>query len=394
VRAPGFHEIASGEFGTFVLMGRSSGEPVMVNGAEVVPSSDEHDDGLIQLDHVGKAVNGRVFRSRNAHPPFVIGSADALVGVDSVSLGAKGAFATFPAGTTIPVDGNVFALTRTASGRVWVAGTHWGDDRGSQKCDRKSFLGRRNANGSVEMVACELVWRAFQLAAAGDDVVFCGSHFGGTVEIGDKKVTGKTFLARIGGDGTVRWVRAINEVGYSSCDDLVVTSDGDIVAGGTAVEDADFTPGAIAKGVKGKDDPGGGTLSALWLARYAGDGTRRWGRLIGETILGDHPSLAADRDGNAILVAAITGPLDLGHGPVGPDGAVMAATIDRDAKVRGMLVAHGGAYSARGAVDPANGLLFGFSTSDPVKVAGMTIQPPGKTPVAAVVRVPLPLPAP
>ena len=76
------------------------------------------------------------------------------------------------------------------------------------------------------------------------------------------------------------------------------------------------------------------------------------------------------------------------------DIAVMAATIDRDAKVRGMLVAEGGASGPRVAVDAANGLLFGFSTSDPVRVAGITVKPPGKTPIAVVVRVPLPLPAP
>lgn len=192
-------------------------------------------------------------------------------------------------------------------------------------------------------------------------------------------IQAQTFLARISGNGDVRWLRAINEIGQSSCDDVVVTSDGDIVAVRTARDNADFTEGAIAKGIKEKPHSGG-SGSTLWLARYAGDGTRRWGRAIGETLLGDQPSLAADRDGNVVLAAAIMDPLDLEPRPVGPDGAVMVATIDRDAKVLGMLVALGGAYAPRAAVDAGNGVVFGFSTIKVVKVAGMTIQPATGTP--------------
>ena len=131
-------------------------------------------------------------------------------------------------------------------------------------------------------------------------------------------------------------------------------------------------------------------MLGLWLARCAG--TRRWARRIGETILGDRPSLAADHDGNVTFAAAIMHPLDLGHGRIGPDCAVMVATIDRDAQVRGMLVAKGGASRPRAAVDPDNGVVFGFTTSDPVTVAGMKIEPPRGSDVAVVVRVPLPLP--
>ncbi len=389
-----FHTIASGELSTFVLVARSKGEPLTVNGTEVLANDDARGDGLLQFDTAGKVTNARVFWTGTGQPPFVVGKTDALVGIQSAPDEGD-VVATFPSGATVPIDGSIHALTRTASGAVWTAGVLWHNeakDYGGD-CYNQSFLAQRNATGTFELVACGFLWRSMSLAAVGDDIVFCGSHIAGEVEIGDKKISAGSFLARIGPGRAVRWLRAINELGATLCEDLVVTSDGDIVAAGTAGDNADFTEGAIAKGIAEKPFRGF-RGSDLWLARYAADGTRRWGRTIGETILGDHPSLTADREGNAILTAAIMDPLDLGHGPVGPDGAVMAATIDRDAKVLGMLVAHGGAYSARGAVDAANGLLFGFSTSDPVKIAGMTFEPKGRVPVAVIVRVPLPLPPP
>lgn len=390
--------LASGPLGSVVVVQRDKGSPVVVNGNEVVAGRKEG-EAFVHLDAGGKPNSTHVFYTGRSGA-LAVGRKDVVVGVGSVSFTTKGAIATLPGGAMTAVDGNVGALARTESGDVWVAGNNWGseDPLSQGKCDRNSFLARRIGNRSAELVLCDVAWTRMQLASAGEDVVFCASQYSSEVEIGTTKLNARTFLARFGSDGALRWARAVNELGNTSCESVAVTSDGDIVAVGAGADNANFTEGAVAKGMSathGSDEHAVGTNvgTKLWLARFSGDGTRRWARAIGEVELGGRPTLDADRNGNALLAVSTTTVLDLGHGPVGPDGGVILASIDRDAKVTGLLKASGGG-DARAVVDAQNGVVFALILSAPASVAGFSFEPsPDGGYVVAIVRVPLPLPA-
>jgi hypothetical protein len=258
-------------------------------------------------------------------------------------------------------------------------------------CDQKTFLARTTPNG-IEAVDCEFLWAAMHLTALGEDVVMCAATIGGG-KIGGRAIEGSVFLARIRNDGTLAWVRYIAEVGDARCDDVVITSDGDIVASGVANKNVDFSEGAKARGVEAKSSGGSG-LTRLWLARFGADGTRRWVRPISTGVVGFSSDLDRDREGNVVLVSTVNSPLDLGDGPVGPDRNTIVATINREGHVTGML-ATDPVIQYRVAVDDQHGLVFVFETDDPIRVAGVAFEPPARgVEYVGVVRIPLPLPPP
>lgn len=386
-------DLASGPKGTFLVVSRVRGVAVIAAGKTVIEASTPEKYAAIQID--GPIAVGRPLPDEGV---LDVG-ADALVGLESVGIATDGAVMAFDTGAKTPVLGNIAAIVRTSSA-LWLGGSNWNDeDSLSQgRCDRKQFVARQT-RGQIEPVLCDGAWMSIELAAAGDDVIFCGSSILRDVEVGGTKLQAYSFLARIGADGNVRWVRAINELGHTSCEDVVVTSDGDVVAVGLAPANADFTEDAIAKGMKleGTDDFGGGTRvgSKLWLARFAGDGKRRWVRAVGDVGLAPDASLAADRQGNVLLATAVSERLDLGHGPVGPADGNLVAAIDRDANVTGLAVVTGDAYSLRVAVDTRDGLVLAFQLKKSASFAGVTVMSSKASEYATgVIRVPLPLPAP
>ncbi len=393
-KSSGVLALASGPIGTFVVSTRNSGASIVANGKELVASSAEEGSAYVQLDTKGNPIWGGVINATGLVPTLSVGNGDAVASIGLVSIAGKGAIATLPSKAMTPIDGNVLALSRTASGTIWLAGRDWGSDDplAMGKCDRSAFLARRVGTGAVEIVDCDRGgWTNMHVAALGEDVVMCasdGNKLGGTT------IEGQTFLARVGADGKLAWLRYINEVGDASCDDVVVTSDGDIVAAGVANENVDLSEGARAKGVKVASSGGMG-LDRLWLARYAGDGTRRWARVAAESIVGFSADIDADRSGNVLLATNIATSLDLGHGPIGPkDGSVLIATIDREANVTG-LVTTKGVNTERAVFDTQDGVVMVFASSAPISVAGVSFTPPAPgVESLAIVRVPLPLPKP
>jgi voltage-gated potassium channel Kch len=389
----GVQALASGPLGTFIVTTRQAGSAIAVNGKEVIASSGDEGNSVIQFDAMGKPIWSTTVSGQRIVDSVAVGSSDAVVGIRAVTAAAKGALVTLPSKELTPVNGNVATIARTASGTIWSAGRNWGSDDplSEGRCDGDAFLARTTANG-VEAVDCEFWWSVMHLAAVGEDVVMCAYALGGG-KIGGRALEGKLFLARIRNDGTLAWVRYIAEVGDAVCDDIVITSDGDIVASGVANKNVDFSEGAKARGVPVKSSGGSG-LDRLWLARFGADGTRRWVRPISTGVVGFSSDLDRDREGNVVLVSTVNSPLDLGDGPVGPDRNTIVATITLEGHVTGML-ATDPVLQYRVAVDDQHGLVFVFETDDPIRVAGVAFEPPVRgVEYVGVVRIPLPLPPP
>lgn len=384
--------LGSGPIGTFVAGTRYDGATIVVNGKELLASSADEGEAYVQLAPNGEPVRAMVIRGTGVPPSFSVGTSDAATSVGMVEIGAKGAIAMLPGKTTIPVDGNPTALARSASNVIWLAGRNWGSDDplATGRCDRHSFLARR-AKDSVDIVDCDSGWDSMHLAVLGEDAVMCAS--GGT-KIGGTEIEGTTFLARIGSDGKLKWLRYINEVGESVCEDVVVTSDGDVVATGKTNAMVDLSEGAKARGVKVPSSGGFGLgLDRLWLARYSGDGARRWARVIAESTVGFSADLDVD-GGNALLISGVATSFDLGHGPVGPkDGATLVLSIDRDANVNGALRFSEHPNTERIAVDGDHGLVVAFAASAPLTLAGVRFEGTSRE-YMGVIRIPLPLPKP
>lgn len=389
-KSTGVLGLGSGPMGTFVAGSRYDGAAIVVNGKELLASSTDEGEAYVQLAPNGDPVRAMVIRGTGVPPSFSVGTSDAAASVGMVEIGAKGAIAMLPGKTVIPVNGNPTTLARSASNVIWVAGRNWGSDDplATGRCDRRSFLARR-AKDSVDIVDCDSGWDSMHLAVLGEDAVMCAS--GGT-KIGGTEIEGSTFLARIGSDGKLKWLRYIDEVGDSVCEDVVVTSDGDVVATGKTNAMVDLSEGAKARGVK-VPSSGGGGLDRLWLARYSGDGARRWARVIAESTVGFSADLDVD-GGNALLISEVATSFDLGHGPVGPkDGSTLVLSIDRDANVNGVLRFSEHPNTEQIAVDGDHGLVVAFAASAPLTLAGVRFEGTSREYIG-VIRVPLPLPKP
>lgn len=397
------YDIVASTRGPLVTFARTPKVPILAGGKDLVPASDAGGIGLVQLAANGSPTSGGVVPTDSPDAPEVaVGDTDILVGVNaptsnfgtSTEVSHEGAAVfTFSApdkpSSAISIKGRITAIARTKAGTVWIGGPQWS---GGGDCEGKGFIARRDASGIVP-VLCADYWMEITLAAAGDDVIACGFSMQG-IEIGKVKAEGKTFLARLDAKGEPRWVRSITELGRTICSEIEVAPDGDIVAVGVADENADFTEGAVAKGIKLKPaDTGMGVGPDLWLARYSDSGERRFGRTVSTMLPGNAGSIAIDRDSNVLLVAPVRRPLDLGKGPIGPgDKDAVLASIDRAGNVRGILPIVGTSRSSV-AADPSGAIFLGVSLDADATVAGQPIAVPNKAAVA-IVRVPMPLPAP
>ncbi len=290
------------------------------------------------------------------------------------------------------VVGTIDDVTSTGDGKTWIAGASAARE---PKCDGHWFVAHSVGGAEFESSQCGNYWSGVRIRSVDDDVVLCMQQLGsakvGTVEISRRGAAG-VVLARIDPTGTPKWVRSVNDLGWASCSSIAVTPDGDIVVAGLASENADFTENAFAKGMKERpsDDA---SQDRLWIARYAGNGTRRWARdLVGK---GEPPSVAAGGDGIVVLTSELDEPIDLGNGPEGPGeraGRVGVVQLDDQGHSLGWVPIGREASDPRIAVDDQGGVILAVSITGETTIAGMKVTPePGAGVDVALLRFPPPV---
>jgi hypothetical protein len=135
---------------------------------------------------------------------------------------------------------------------------------------------------------------------------------------------GDVFVASFAPDGTYRWSRGFGGVNEDSGRGIAVASDGDVVVVGDVGGTFDFGNGTQVTAVAASSD--------AFVARWASDGTLRWGRHFGANS-GPTNSLRAvaiDGAGNVYSTGFYEGTVDFGRGPETASGTTNAVVLALD----------------------------------------------------------------
>jgi len=162
------------------------------------------------------------------------------------------------------------------------------------------------------------------LAVAVDSqgAVYVGGTFGGTVDFGDRSWTAlgqDGFLWALDPDGSPVWSRRIGGLGQDAVRKLAVG----------LLDDNVYLTGSFERRIDLGDGPlvsrGG---SDVMVAGYLNDGELAWSHSYGtadDAELGY--GIGVDIMGRLVVLAGTAGSLDLGRGPIGPEGSRVAALI-------------------------------------------------------------------
>ena len=109
------------------------------------------------------------------------------------------------------------------------------------------------------------------------------------------------FVARTAADGSVLWAQRFN----GNANAVRALPDGDVIVGGSFRSFEGVQPPRVAVG----------RTDAI-VVRYGPDGTVRWATSFGGTDVDDVRGVAVDPSGRVYVVGSVTGPVDLGQGPL------------------------------------------------------------------------------
>ncbi len=172
-----------------------------------------------------------------------------------------------------PADERLYGVAALPDGGVLTAGYTRGnlDGKHAGNASDDPFVARLGADGSVRWVTQfgvpGVADRAYGLTATPDGggyvVGYTKGALGGA-NAGDKDA----FVARVAPDGTIMWVSQLGGTGEDKAFGVAADATGVYVVGGTPAG----LPGAAPLG--GMDG---------WIARYGADGTRQWVSTVGGT---------------------------------------------------------------------------------------------------------------
>jgi hypothetical protein len=272
-----------------------------------------------------------------------------------------------------------------SAGRTYVAGTTLGPWGGPSDGRAAWFVQKLDPTGALEWVTrlgpvgAETAG-GVALAADGDVLVtgLAPGPGSGGLAAGDE-----VFLARVGPDGTVRWVRQYESPYFPSVSGAAVDAAGNVYVAGTSYKwtpllakfDADgdeiwwtadygAVGGYITNGIA--VDPYGDVVLAggywdgwraqAFVAKFDGDGVNRWMQVFAPDEGASASGVAVDDTGYASVAGTAAGTI----GGPDPDAAVYVATFDGDG--HSVRIRRLGPDSVRHppsiAVDPAGSLLL------------------------------------
>ncbi|APR80130.1 Hypothetical protein A7982_05477 [Minicystis rosea] len=153
------------------------------------------------------------------------------------------------------------------------------------------------------------------VAVDGTGAAIVTGQFAGTIDFGGGALTSAggtdVFLAKFDAGGTPVWSKIFgNSVAQLATDVTIVPGSNDIVISGYMVGSIDF---------------GGGTLTSagsndLFVARFGPDGSYKWGKVFGNASAQVATSVAAQTNGDVVLVGYFQGGMDFGPGPLSTAG--------------------------------------------------------------------------
>lgn len=218
--------------------------------------------------------------------------------------------------------------------------------------------------------------------ASSGDVVVLGT-FAGTIDLGDgPRVSaglGDVFVASYRASGALRWSRRF---GTSLADlgcRVVSDGQGNVYVTGLVRGAVDFGGGQLPN-VGGAD---------IFLASYAADGSYRWAKILGDSLLNTGLDIASDGADNVYLSARFTDGADLGGGRL--DGAggfdIALASYDPAGAHRWSMAfgSDGNDTATTLTVDGAGVLTFaGGSTSGTLEIGGEQLVGKGQQDIVIV----------
>ena len=168
------------------------------------------------------------------------------------------------------------------------------------------------------------------VAVGPDGALTITGLFRDEVDFGGTKLTARGadgFVARLGPDGAMRWVRQLGSPGDDIADALAVDGQGNAIVAGSFSEEMTIGDGALRS--SGADD--------MFVASFDPEGRRRWAKRMGGVAVDGADGVAVSATGAVAVIGSYTGYVDLGggHELVGTgDTDILLVVLEPDGVVR------------------------------------------------------------
>ena len=224
-----------------------------------------------------------------------------------------------------PANDRAYGIVAGVDGGSIIAGYTRGDLDGNHPADNDDALvvgldADGNQRFLTQFGSTSAADRIYAIAADGQGGAYVAGYTSGSLPDATNAGDKDAFVARIGADGSVSWLRQLGGTGEDKALAVAATADGVLVGGLTGAT----MPSATSSG----DYDG-------WVASFGGEGTQRWLTQLGTGEFDQVAGLAIDADGviavghtGGTLGARSAGGNDAFVARLGADGALTWVTQD------------------------------------------------------------------